>query len=136
MVATTKTCCLHHEHERVEMRVHALVLICVLGVFCIPANARPQDANGGRPITPDSQVSGKVTAVHGKAATGAIVTLQNTQTGLKMTAKADKHGKYLFAKVVPGDYSLSASLKNKESDSQTISLDHLDKLQKDLKIKE
>jgi hypothetical protein len=117
------------------MRVHALVLICVLGIFSIPASARPQDANGGRPITPDSRVSGKVTTVHGKAAPGAIVTLQNTQTGLKMTAKTDKHGKYLFAKVVPGDYSLSASFKNKESEAQTISLDHRDKVQKDLKIK-
>src|ERR1700720_136476 len=98
MIATTKTCCLHHEHERVDMRVYALVLICVLGIFSIPASARPQDANGGRPITPDSQVSGKVTAVHGKAAPGAIVTLQNTQTGLKMTTKTDKHGKYLLQK--------------------------------------
>jgi hypothetical protein len=123
------------KHERIDMRVHVLVLICVLGVFCIPANARLQTVGGGVRVTPDSQVSGKVTALHGKAAPGAIVTLQNTQTGLKMTAKTDKHGKYLFAKVVPGDYSLSASLKNKESEAQTISLDHRDKVQKDLKIK-
>lgn len=117
------------------MRVHALVLICVLAVLCTSANATLQDANGGRPITPDSQVSGKVTAANGKAAPGAIVTLQDALTGRKMTSKADKHGKYVFAKVPPGDYSLSANLANKESETENISLSHRDKLQKNLKIK-
>jgi hypothetical protein len=117
------------------MRVLALVLICFLGVLFTPEKARAQDASGGKPITPDSQVSGKVTTGHGKTAQGAIVTLQDAVTGNKMTAKADKHGKYVFAKVPPGDYSLSASMNNKESEAQNISLAHRDKLQKDLKIK-
>jgi hypothetical protein len=117
------------------MRVRALILFCVLVGLCTAGSARHQTAGGGVPVTPDCRISGKVTAAHGKTAPGAIVTLQNTQTGLKLTVKADKHGKYLFAKVVPGDYSLSASYKNKESEAQTISLDHLDKLEKDLDIK-
>jgi hypothetical protein len=117
------------------MRVHALVLICVLGFFCTPANARPQDAEGGKRITPDSQISGKVAAADGKAALGAIVTLQDAVTGRKMTAKTDKHGKYVIPRVPPGDYSLSASLANKESETQNISLGHRVKARKDLKIK-
>jgi len=116
------------------MRVHALVLICVLGVLCTSANATLQDASGGKPITPDSQVSGKVRTAHGKAAPGAIVTLRDNVTGEKMTAASDSHGNYIFTKVFPGDYSLSATLKNKESESQSLSLGHREKLKKDLQI--
>ncbi|MFL6315037.1 MAG: carboxypeptidase-like regulatory domain-containing protein [Terriglobales bacterium] len=115
------------------MRVHALILICILGVLCI--SAKGQAAGGPVHSTSDSKISGKVTDLHGKVAPGAIVTLRDVVTEEKTTATADKHGKYLFASVFPGEYSLSASFKNKESDSQSISLGHREKLQKDLKIK-
>lgn len=115
------------------MRVQALILICFLGVLCI--SAKGQAASGGGHSTPSSQVSGKVTDVHGKAARGAVVTLRDNVTAEEMTATADKYGKYLFPKVVPGDYSLSASFKNNKSDSQSISLGPAEKIQKDLKVK-
>ena len=115
------------------MRVHALLVICVLGFLCIPA--RGQTTDGGVHSRPDNQVFGKVIAAHGKAAPGAIVTLRDAVTGQKTTATADKHGKYLFASVFQGDYALSASFKDKESEPQDISLGHREKLRKDLRIR-
>ena len=115
------------------MRVYTLILIWVFGLSCI--SAKVQTASGGAPSTPDNQVSGKVLAAHGRSATGAIVTLQDAVTSQKTTATADKHGKYLFTKVFPGQYSLSARFKDKESESQSISLSHGEKLKRDLKIK-
>lgn len=115
------------------MRVHALILVCILGVLGI--SAKGQEMAGKVHSTPDSRVSGKVTDIHGKAAPGAIVTLRDVVSGEKTTATADKQGKYLFAKVFPGDYSLSASFKDRQSEAQNISLGHGEKLQKDLNIK-
>lgn|SRR5579864_1000405 len=114
------------------MRVQASILISILGLFCISAQGQSMD--GGARSVSDNQVSGKVLA-HGKAAPGAIVTLQDTVSSEKTTATADKHGKYVFPKVFSGQYSLSASFKDKKSESENISIGHGDKLKKDLKIK-
>jgi hypothetical protein len=114
------------------MRAHTLILIFILGVSSVLAKV--QTASGGVVSTPDNQISGKVT-VNGKVAQGAIVTLQDAVTSKKMTATADNHGKYIFLKVFSGDYTLSVSFKNKESESENISIGHGEKLKKDLKIK-
>lgn len=114
------------------MRICRLILIFIFGLS--PVLAKTQAASGGAVSTPDSQISGKIFA-HGKAAPGATVTLQDAVTSKKITMTADKHGKYAFSKVFSGDYSLSASFKSKESDSENISIGHGEKLKKDLKIK-
>lgn len=98
------------------MRVHILALIGVLGLFSISVKAQGQTAgsgSGGGHSKADNQVSGKVIAAHGGAVPDAIVTLRDNVTGEKMTATCDYHGKYLFTKVFPGDYSLSATVKTK-----------------------
>jgi|SRR5579864_1620051 len=102
--------------ERTNMRIQALILIGFLGVLCI--SVRGQGASGGGHSTPSSQLSGKVIDIHGKAARGAIVTLRDNVTAEDMTATADKYGKYLFAKVVPGDYSLSGSRRPNHTGSR------------------
>src|SRR5579864_4039448 len=119
------------------MRVHALVLLCVFGILRISAKAQGQTAGGTAGpghSKADIQVSGKVITAHHRAVRGAIVTLRDNITGEKMTATYDSHGKYIFTKVFPGDYSLSATLKNKKSESQNLSLGHREKLKKDLQI--
>ncbi|HEV2991881.1 MAG TPA: carboxypeptidase-like regulatory domain-containing protein [Candidatus Angelobacter sp.] len=115
------------------MRTHGLLVICVLGLLCISAKA--QDDGGGVHSTPNNQVAGRVITAHGKAVPGAIVILRDVVTGQKMIAKADKQGRYFFARVCYGEYSLSASFNDKKSETQIISLKHREQLQKDLEIK-
>ncbi|HYL09280.1 MAG TPA: carboxypeptidase-like regulatory domain-containing protein [Candidatus Acidoferrales bacterium] len=98
------------------------------------ALAEAQSPSGGVASTPDITISGKVKNQKGKPAVAATVTLRDTVTGEQRSTKTDKRGRYSFAKVFPGEYSLSASLQDKKSPSKDISVHHTEKLQEDLRI--
>jgi Carboxypeptidase regulatory-like domain len=55
-------------------------------------------------------VSGILTDASGAVIQGAKVTLQDEQKGYQFTAASDNSGRYLFAQVPPGTYSVSAEV--------------------------
>jgi hypothetical protein len=57
-------------------------------------------------------LSGRVTDQSGAVAPGASIVLQNVKTGVKQIAETNHAGLYAFPVLVPGFYSLTASLKD------------------------
>jgi len=55
-------------------------------------------------------LSGRVTDETGAVVMGASVVVQNLQTGVKQSAETDHAGLYRFPVLVPGSYSISATL--------------------------
>src|SRR5215475_13114376 len=64
----------------------------------------------GRPsiaqTTGDAEITGLVKDASGSAIPGATVSLTNQDTGVLRTFKSDAEGRYRFAAVLPGRYSL------------------------------
>src|SRR5271157_3161387 len=56
--------------------------------------------------TGDAAISGLVKDPSGSAISGATVSLVNPDTGVTRTFKSDADGRYRFAAVLPGSYSL------------------------------
>src|SRR5260370_34362071 len=77
--------------------------------------AEAQSRSGGIASKPDSTITGKVRSPKGRPAAGATVTLRDAITGEQRSTKTDKQGRYSFEKVFPGEYSLSATLKDQKS---------------------
>ncbi len=56
-------------------------------------------------------IGGRVTDQRGAVAQGASVVVQNLATGVQQTGKTNRDGLYRFPEVMPGAYSIAASLK-------------------------
>jgi len=59
-------------------------------------------------------VSGTLTDSSGAIVQGAHVTLEDEQKGYKFTTTSDNSGRYLFASIPPGTYSVAAEMKGFE----------------------
>ena len=57
-------------------------------------------------------LSGRVTDPSGAVVPGASVVVQNLATGVQQTAETNHDGLYRFPVVMPGTYSITASLKS------------------------
>ena len=80
-----------------------LGLCCLLALVCICSpSALGQAANSGT-------VAGTVTDQSGAAVVGATAKLVDTATNTERTAVTNETGRYIFANVVPGIYSLTIS---------------------------
>ena len=66
-------------------------------------------------------VSGTLTDSSGAIVQGARVTLQDEQKGYTFIAKSDSNGRYLFASIPPGTYSVTAEMKG----FQKTEIDHI-----------
>jgi hypothetical protein len=64
-------------------------------------------------------VSGTLTDPSGAVIQGAKVTLVDEQKGYQFTATSDANGRYLFASIPPGVYSVSAEIKGFEKEVRT-----------------
>ena len=64
-------------------------------------------------------VSGVLTDPSGAVIQGAKVTLLDEQKGYQFTATSDANGRYLFASIPPGVYSVSAEMKGFEKEVRT-----------------
>jgi hypothetical protein len=64
-------------------------------------------------------VSGTVTDASGAIVQGAKVTLRDEQRGYQFTSTSDKDGRYLFASIPPGSYSVSAEMQGFEKTVRT-----------------
>jgi hypothetical protein len=64
-------------------------------------------------------VSGTVTDASGAIVQGAKVTLLDEQRGYQFTTTSDKDGRYLFASIPPGSYSVSAEMQGFEKTVRT-----------------
>ncbi len=64
-------------------------------------------------------VSGTLTDPSGAVIQGAKVTLQDEQKGYKFAATSDRDGRYLFASIPPGTYSVTAEMQGFEKTVRT-----------------
>ena len=64
-------------------------------------------------------VSGTVTDASGAIVQGAKLTLLDEQKGYQFTTTSDKEGRYLFASIPPGSYSVSAEMSGFEKAVRT-----------------
>src|SRR5260370_8598827 len=90
-----------------------------------------ESSSGGIASKPDITISGKVRNRKGRPAVGATVILRDAVTGEQRSTTTDKRGRYSFTKIFPGEYSLSATLKDKKAQSKDISVRHNDNLRED-----
>jgi hypothetical protein len=84
--------------KRVALLLAALFCICALA----PSALFAQSASTGT-------VAGTVTDPSGGAIVGATVTLTDTATSISRTDVTNENGRYFFANVVPGKYTVSVS---------------------------
>jgi hypothetical protein len=84
--------------KRVALLLAALFCICALA----PSALFAQSASTGT-------VAGTVTDPSGGAIVGATVTLTDTATSISRTDVSNENGRYFFANVVPGKYTVSVS---------------------------
>src|SRR5436305_11871599 len=82
------------------MRFATALLISVLLFFAVPATLYSQTAG---------TVHGLVTDPSGAAVADATVTLTDKATGSSRTTATNEAGRYVFAEVLPGVYSISIS---------------------------
>jgi Carboxypeptidase regulatory-like domain len=81
-------------------RVFLFVAFLALAVFLVPHSLLAQTANSGT-------VEGVVTDPSGAAVVEAGVTLVDTNTGISRAAATNESGRYFYANVVPGKYTLT-----------------------------
>src|SRR5271169_3231619 len=84
--------------KRVALLLAALFCLCALA----PSALFAQSASTGT-------VAGTVTDPSGGAIVGATVTLTDTATSISRTDVTNENGRYFFANVVPGKYTVSVS---------------------------
>ena len=91
--------------ERTLPMTHRLALCSVLVVLvnCVLLSAQNVVLTGS--------LSGRVTDPSGAVLPGTSVVLRNLATGVNQSAEANHAGLYRFPVVVPGNYSITASLK-------------------------
>jgi hypothetical protein len=75
-----------------------LILMCCLQLFA-------------QNVVLTGAISGRVTDASGAVVPGASLVLRNLNTGVQQSAATNRNGLYRFAALVPGTYSVTASLK-------------------------
>lgn len=87
---------------KVQVKLLAMCLLLVAGVFFLPYRAISQSVNAA--------VHGAVTDATGAVVPGATVTALNTSTGISTIGKTDGSGYYIFPSlVIGGPYTISVS---------------------------
>jgi Carboxypeptidase regulatory-like domain/TonB dependent receptor len=82
-----------------RLYLRLLVTIVLLNSLCLNTPAQTS-VNGS--------LRGRITDIKGAVVTGATITLTNTGTNIRQTTTAGEDGSYIFARVVPGSYSIVA----------------------------
>jgi hypothetical protein len=77
------------------------LLVTIVLLNCLNLNAPAQTSVNG-------SLRGRITDTKGAAVAGAAITLTNTANNVRQTATAGEDGSYIFARVVPGSYSIVA----------------------------
>src|SRR5579862_7426004 len=76
--------------------------LLLIGSFCVGSiSARAQGDT-------TSSIFGQVTDATSAAIPGATISVANRETGLQRTAKTDQEGRFNFAQLPPGVYSVKA----------------------------
>jgi hypothetical protein len=91
------------KYLRTVGRKAALLACLTLALYV--AHAPAQNLNAG-------EIRGTVTDQSGAAIPGAEVTITNTQTGVRVSAKSDSGGVYDVPSLTPGTYTVSVSSKS------------------------
>ncbi len=86
-----------------RLALRAGAALAILALLLVPVPASTQTLYGS--------IVGTVTDPQGAAIPGATVTATNPATGYKVDAVSDADGNYAFRNLLPGTYSLNASLQ-------------------------
>jgi len=107
MQAPASTC---KNSQRTSFQISVVPILFLLA-FILPAMLFAQGYFG--------TVSGVLTDPSGAVIQGAKVTLQDEQKGYKFAATSDSDGRYLFASIPPGTYSVTAEMQGFEKTVRT-----------------
>jgi Carboxypeptidase regulatory-like domain/TonB dependent receptor len=83
------------------MRLYLRLVVTIVSLNSLCLNTPAQTSVNG-------SLRGRITDIKGAAVAGATVTLTNAGTNIRQTATAGEDGSYIFARVVPGSYSIVA----------------------------
>jgi uncharacterized GH25 family protein len=116
-----------------QTTVVAFAVFLVLTVSCARASA--QEAAPDQPSrTHTGKLAGKITDDSGKAVNDATAVLTDSETRDAVSAKSDGKGKYEFAKLFPGSYSVRAEKENRKSDAVELKISNGNTTTVDLKL--
>ncbi len=88
-----------------SLRVCCRLVVCGILVLAICLSLRAQN------VVLTGSLGGRVTDETGAVVPGASVIVRNLATGVQQTAESNSAGLYRFPVLVPGSYSITASLK-------------------------
>ena len=91
-----------------ERTVPVATCLALCGVLVLLANCRPMSAQN---VVLTGALSGRITDRSGAVVPGAQVIVRNLGTGVNQSTETNHAGLYRFPVLMPGTYSITASLK-------------------------